>query len=100
MQSLQYAAPTTLTEAAEALGSGAGAKILAGGTDLLVQMKLGLRDPALIVDIKRIPELMDARDRARFMTMAENELTGLHEGNFARFRIRPSEFMRWLQQWK
>ena len=34
-------------------------KYLAGGTDLLVQMKLGIRQPALIVDIKHIPELME-----------------------------------------
>jgi Fic family protein len=61
----------------------------------------GLNKQAAVAFLrKRIPELVDARDRARFMTMAENELAGLHEGNFARFRIRPSEFMRWLEHWK
>jgi len=54
----QYDVPATLAEATQALAGGASGKILAGGTDLLVQMKLGLRDPALVVDIKRIPELM------------------------------------------
>jgi len=54
----QYSVPTTLAEATQALAGGAGGKILAGGTDLLVQMKLGMRDPGLVVDIKRIPELM------------------------------------------
>jgi CO/xanthine dehydrogenase FAD-binding subunit len=58
MQSVQYAAPTTLAQAAQALQDSSSAKVLAGGTDLLVQMKLGLREPALIVDIKHIPELM------------------------------------------
>lgn len=58
MQSMQYAAPTSLSAAAQALADSAGAKILAGGTDLLVQMKLGLKQPSLVVDIKRIPELM------------------------------------------
>lgn len=57
MQSVQYAAPTSLAQAAQALQGASNAKILAGGTDLLVQMKLGIREPALIVDIKRIPEL-------------------------------------------
>jgi hypothetical protein len=61
----------------------------------------GLNKQAAVAFLrKRIPELVDARDRARFMTMAETELAGLHEGNFARFRIRPSEFMRWLEHWK
>lgn len=59
MQSVQYAAPTSLAQAAQALQGSSSAKVLAGGTDLLVQMKLGLRQPALIVDIKHIPELME-----------------------------------------
>lgn len=49
---------------------------------------------------KRGPELVQADDRARFMVLAESELAGLHEGNFARFRIRPSEFKTWKDQWK
>jgi CO/xanthine dehydrogenase FAD-binding subunit len=59
MQSVQYAAPTSLAQAEQALQNNSNAKILSGGTDLLVQMKLGLRQPALIVDIKHIPELME-----------------------------------------
>jgi carbon-monoxide dehydrogenase medium subunit len=57
MQSVQYAAPTSLAQAARTLQGASNAKILAGGTDLLVQMKLGIREPGLIVDIKHIPEL-------------------------------------------
>ena len=34
-------------------------------------------------------------DRGRFAEIAEAELIGLHEGNFARFRLRPSEFDAW-----
>ncbi len=40
-------------------------------------------------------QLPDAGEGARFAEMAEMELAGLHEGNFARFRIRPSEFAVW-----
>jgi len=58
MPLVQYSAPATLAEATQALAGSAGGKILAGGTDLLVQMKLGMRDPAVVVDIKHIPELM------------------------------------------
>ncbi len=57
MTSVQYAAPTSLAEAAQVLAGAEAPKLLAGGTDLLVQMKLGLRQPGLIVDIKKIPEL-------------------------------------------
>ncbi|MFV8819884.1 FAD binding domain-containing protein [Haliea sp. E17] len=61
MSSVHYAAPTSLAEAAQVLAAGEQPKILAGGTDLLVQMKLGARRPGTIVDIKRIPELTELR---------------------------------------
>ena len=34
-------------------------------------------------------------DRDRFLTMVEEELRGLHEGNIARYRLRPGEFQKW-----
>jgi aerobic carbon-monoxide dehydrogenase medium subunit len=54
---MRYEAPDTL-EGAVALLSGAPgeARVLAGGTDLLVQMRADVVDPALIVDIKKIKE--------------------------------------------
>lgn len=39
--------------------------------------------------------LVDADDMDQFVAMAVNELYLLHEGNLARFRLRPSEFERW-----
>jgi hypothetical protein len=39
-------------------------------------------------------------DRARFIEVAEAELTSLHEGNFARYQIRPSEFAIWWRKWQ
>jgi CO/xanthine dehydrogenase FAD-binding subunit len=54
---MRYEAPDT-PEGAVALLAGATGetRILAGGTDLLVQMRADVVDPALIVDIKRISE--------------------------------------------
>jgi hypothetical protein len=34
-------------------------------------------------------------DRKRFVTAAEETLSGIHDGNFARYRVRPSEFEAW-----
>ena len=39
-------------------------------------------------------------ERERFREMAEAELMNLHEGNFARYQIRPSEFAAWKAVWK
>jgi hypothetical protein len=39
------------------------------------------------------------QDRARFMEMVETELTGLHAGNIARYKLKPSEFENWLKRW-
>lgn len=38
-------------------------------------------------------------DRARFTEAVEIELMSLHEGNFARYRVRPSAFKAWQQVW-
>lgn len=40
-----------------------------------------------------------AEDKNRFIEIAEIEVSSLHEGNFARFRIRPSEFFEWQKGW-
>ena len=52
---MRYEKPTTV-EAATALLAGQGARILAGGTDLLVQMKSRVLSPDVVVDIKGIDE--------------------------------------------
>src|SRR5262247_1265460 len=58
MHEMLYEAPRTL-EAAVSLVAGANgqAKVLAGGTDLLIQMRGGRVEPALLVDVKGIPEM-------------------------------------------
>jgi len=43
---------------------------------------------------------IDPADRKRFTEVVETELIGLHEGNFARYRIRPAEFAAWRRVWK
>src|SRR5262245_10885936 len=54
---MRYEAPETVENAATLLSEAGGeARVLAGGTDLLVQIRSEVLDPALIVDIKRIAE--------------------------------------------
>src|SRR5271170_4979945 len=45
-------------------------------------------------------EKIAADERDRFREMAETELLSLHEGNFARYKIRPSEFKSWQEAWE
>jgi len=40
-----------------------------------------------------------AGDRAKFVEIIDTELLSLHEGNFARYWIRPSEFEKWKRVW-
>jgi CO/xanthine dehydrogenase FAD-binding subunit len=66
VKDFDYAAPATLPEATALLSRAAGrARILAGGTDLLVQLREHLRDADIVVDVKRIPELTEVRYQSR-----------------------------------
>ena len=57
MASVRYEAPSSVKEATLILAADSEARILAGGTDLLVQIRGGRPRPSVFVDIKRIPEL-------------------------------------------
>lgn len=59
MKDFEYATAATVDEAVSLLAArGEKAKILAGGTDIIVQLREGLREADLVLDIKKIPELM------------------------------------------
>ena len=58
MSEAQYLAASTIDEAVNAHAKANGsARFLAGGTDLLVQIKSGIRKPNLVIDVKKIVEL-------------------------------------------
>lgn len=57
MKWFDYAAPRTIQDAAQLLAAHPDARMLAGGTDLLPQLRAGRRPTSLVVDIKKIPEL-------------------------------------------
>jgi carbon-monoxide dehydrogenase medium subunit len=65
MTDVLYIAPKTLDEAVRAFAAAAGAgRILAGGTDLLVQMRNGVVTPGTIIDIKKIGEMTAIEETA------------------------------------
>jgi carbon-monoxide dehydrogenase medium subunit len=58
MQPFAYARPATLAEAVALLEEhGPDARVLAGGTDLIIRLRDGSARPAVVVDVKRIAEL-------------------------------------------
>jgi carbon-monoxide dehydrogenase medium subunit len=72
MNAFDYAAPKTLAEAVALLAEkGDRARALAGGTDIIVQVREGRRDVDLLMDVKYIPEVNE---------LAYNAKTGLRLG--------------------
>ena len=60
---MRFESPQTITAAVALLAGEQGiARPLAGGTDLLVQLRGGFVEPALIVDLKRIPAMHEIKE--------------------------------------
>ncbi len=60
---MRYEAPQSVDDAVRLLaGDGPRGRVLAGGTDLLVQLRSGAVAPELVVDIKRIRETREIRE--------------------------------------
>jgi len=59
---MQYSSPVSAIQAVKLLLEEPGtSRVLAGGTDIIVQLKAGMLEPDLLVDIKRIPGISDIR---------------------------------------
>ena len=56
MRPFSFVSPRTLDEAVQAMAKG-NARALAGGSDLVDQMRVGRRTPGVVVDIKNIPDM-------------------------------------------
>ena len=65
---MRYEAPESLDAATRLLvDAGGAARVLAGGTDLLIQMRADLVEPTVLVDVKNIAEMREiAEDGGRF----------------------------------
>src|SRR6478672_1924478 len=64
-----YARPTSVAEAVRMLAGTPGAKVLAGGQTLGPMLNLRLAQPALLVDVTRIPELAAVSENADAVTI-------------------------------
>lgn len=60
---MRYETPATIEAAVSLLAAEKGlAKVLSGGTDLLVQLKAGMVEPDLVVDLKHVPATREIRE--------------------------------------
>jgi hypothetical protein len=66
-------------------------------SDIIIQTLPPTQAQAYILAYSR--QLPQA-DRETFVNVVESELLGLHEGNFARYRVLPSQFAAWQVTWK
>lgn len=63
MEAFDYVAPRSLAEAFAALGNGKRSLMLAGGTDVIVQLREGRKQCDQVIDLKHIPEMMAMASR-------------------------------------
>ncbi|MEI6561576.1 MAG: Fic family protein [Verrucomicrobiota bacterium] len=69
--------------------------------DAVSEIVLGQMDKkAAIASIRRqAAQKVLLEDQARFAELVETELMSLHEGNIARYRLRPSQYQAWRATW-
>ena len=66
LQEFTYDAPTSLSQALSQLSAaGDNGRLLAGGTDLIIQMRAGVKQPGIVIDAKTIPELQSCTFNAQ-----------------------------------
>ena len=66
---MEYVAPSTVEEAVGALTGNPGARVFAGATDLIPQIRSGRPEPQLVVDLKRIARLTTVTEGATAWTV-------------------------------
>jgi len=69
--------------------------------EIVAEIVRGNRDKKAATAIikQRAMEDVPQEDQARFIEVVETEVMSLHEGNIARYRLRPAEYQIWLECW-
>jgi CO/xanthine dehydrogenase FAD-binding subunit len=82
VRAFAYERPATLADAIALLAEhGGNARILAGGTDLIIRLRDGTYTPAAVIDVKRIAELAPAitQHAGRVCISAGTVMTDIHD---------------------
>lgn len=64
----------------------------------IVSQALSIREASPKIDAEAVK--LPTEDRQKFIEAVETELMSLHEGNFARYMVRPAEFKAWKIVWE
>ena len=75
-------------------------RVLIAGTVAEI-VRGGMDGKAAVAFIRqRVAEDVSPEERPRFMEVVETEVMSLHEGNIARYRLRPSQYRKWQETWR
>jgi CO/xanthine dehydrogenase FAD-binding subunit len=80
---MRYVAPTTVDEARELLTGNPGSKVFAGATDLIPQIRSGRPEPSVLVDLKRIEQLVSINESGGTWTVGAAAPTSALTANAA-----------------
>lgn len=64
----------------------------------VIQKAMGYKTAAIYLK-EFAADRIGKKDRNKFIEAVETDLTGVHEGSYARYRLRPSEFQAWRKVW-
>ena len=68
--------------------------------NLITQVVTDALPKNIVIGIIKVKAFqLPKENQSKFVEAVETELMNLHEGNFARYQIRPSEFQRWQEAW-
>ena len=73
--------------------------IIANTVAMIVKNKRNKKDATAYIK-QQAQEQITAQDQRRFIEVIEIEVMSLHEGNIARYHLRPSEYQAWREIWK
>jgi Fic family protein len=66
--------------------------------EIVLNRKSRLQAPEAIR--KHAAGTIPGADQAKFLEVTETEVSSLHEGNIARYRLRPAEYVAWKKRWE